>query len=203
MKHFKIGMIVLMSLLWAGSAVASVDLVTNGDFEILPSPIASGGYAIYPGLEGWKLVSGTGIEVQYNHSSQTGNPTYYVELDSNSNSAMKQSVYNLQSGQMYTLSFDYYNRINKPEYTSDINVKFGSLDYTTKWYNQAWTTLSKTFMYSGGVMADLIFTAVGSSNTYGGYIDNVSLRAVPVPGAALLLGSALIGIVGMRKKFMA
>jgi hypothetical protein len=203
MKHFKIGVIVLVALLWAGSAVASVNLVTNGDFEILPSPISPGGYKIYQELEGWKLVTGTGIEVQSGHSSQSGNPTHYVELDSYSNSAMKQRIYNLQSGQTYTLSFEYFNRTNNPQYTSDINVKFGNIDYTTAWYNQAWTTLSMTFLYSGSVMADLIFTAVGSSNSYGGYIDNVSLRTVPVPGAALLLGSALIGIVGMRKKFMA
>jgi hypothetical protein len=50
------------------------------------------------------------------------------------------------------------------------------------------------------------FIAVGAnegptSSSYQIYIDDIKLSAVPIPGALWLLGSGLIGIVGIRRKF--
>ena len=41
------------------------------------------------------------------------------------------------------------------------------------------------------------FLAVGTSDSLGGYIDDVKLTAVPVPAAAYLFGSALLGMMGI------
>lgn len=43
----------------------------------------------------------------------------------------------------------------------------------------------------------LTFTATSTGSQL--FIDNVALSQVPVPGAAILLGSALLGLVGIRR----
>lgn len=49
---------------------------------------------------------------------------------------------------------------------------------------------------------ELIFSGIGTSNSYGGSLDNVAVTAVPEPEtyAMLLAGLGLIGTIARRRK---
>ena len=46
----------------------------------------------------------------------------------------------------------------------------------------------------------LMFAATGYSNSLGGFVDNVSLTAVPEPGTLALFGLGLMGLVLARRQ---
>lgn len=201
MKTLNFVVVLAIVLLCACSAYASVsdNLVVNSNFNDGSGGLTIGQWSNYASLPGWTSTGGAGIEVQFETVAKgTGK---YVELDTTKNSNMQQTINGLNAGSQYTLTFDYYNRRNDPVNTSDIEVYMGDkLLLKTDWYAQAWTTFSKTFTYSSDYSNVLTFLAVGKSDSYGGFVDNVSMQPVPIPGAALLLGSAILGLVGIRRR---
>jgi hypothetical protein len=63
----------------------------------------------------------------------------------------------------------------------------------------AWTTITQNFTVAGGSY-NLLFSASGTSNSYGGLVDNVQLNAVPLPASSLLLLAGLGGLAAMRRR---
>ena len=51
-----------------------------------------------------------------------------------------------------------------------------------------------------GTRTMLEFKVIGTSESFGGSLDTVSVSAVPIPAAALLFAPALIGFMGLRRK---
>lgn len=201
--------VVVMLVLLLGLAVnaQAANLLTNGDFQATPSALGSGSWTIYSGtFPGWTLAdSSHQIEIQ--HGMFGGNnPSKYAELDAHNNNVLSQSV-NLVHGASYLLSYDYFNRTGSS--SSSMSVLIGSLSnpvYSTS--NSAvtsqWVTYTDSFVYSGPT-GSAIFSLVGTgqSDSYGALVDNVSLTQTsktPIPGAALLLGSGLVGLAGWRKR---
>ena len=62
--------------------------------------------------------------------------------------------------------------------------------------NMGWVEES-FFFTAGGPATTLTFTS-GDSTGYGPALDNVSV--IPLPPSVLLLGSGLLGLVGLRRK---
>lgn len=54
-----------------------------------------------------------------------------------------------------------------------------------------------TLSWAGIFVESIVFT-VPTSTTF--YIDNVAITSTPIPGAAILLGSGLLGLVGLRRR---
>lgn len=189
------------AVLGASGLANAATLVTNGSFE--DAGISSGSWAILDSIPGW---SGTnGIEVRSNAvgSAQDGNN--FAELDTKSNSSIFQTISTVL-GQVYDLTFWYSPRIGQPATTNGIEAWWGNTLLTTPAITASgigstsnnWT--SYTFSVVGTGSDVLKFSAVGTSDTFGGNIDNVSLSAVPLPGAALLFGSALLGFMGFSNR---
>lgn len=193
MKKLIVG-VSLMAL--AGFANAS-SLVVNGSFENPDQP--SGTWGTYPSILGW--TSTNGIEIRDNHTGQASHGTQFVELDTNRNSTMSQTIATL-AGQHYSLTWDYSPRIGQPSSTNGISVFWNNVLLSTitatGGSTNLWTSLTALVVGTGNDV--LKFAAIGTSDSLGGNLDNVGLNAVPLPAAAWLFGSALIGFGALRRK---
>lgn len=183
----------------AFSNMANANLVQNGSFEA--TSILNGSWSVHNSLPNWSTVSGAGIELRNNVVGQASDGVKFVELDSHNNSAMQQTI-NTVLGQSYQLLFDYSPRINQAANTNGISVFWNGLllnDITANGGSaNFWST--QKFWVTGTGKDVLKFAATGKSDSLGGNIDNVQLNAVPLPAAAWLFGSALLGFVSLSNR---
>lgn len=158
-------------------------------------------------INGWTTTSGSGIEVQSNRTLDTidaQDGTHYVELDSNSNSSMAQTL-SLGVGK-YLLSFWYSPRTSDPA-TNGIEYAIGTIA-GGKVKNGVpvganvgtWIQIKTLFDVVKAGNYKLQFAAVGTNDTYGGLIDNVSVAPVPLPAAGFGLMAALGGLAAVRRR---
>lgn len=211
-----------------GSAQATT--VINGGFEdtstnptgTFGDPLSSlaggtgnGSWDVYTSIPGWTTSSGAGIEIQTNNTlgsinAHSGN--HYVELDSHgrySNSTMQQ-VLNLAAGQ-YRLSFYYSPRTGT---AASNGIAYSITDFLSNTLVSdsitgpgngtsvgTWTLVTALFTVKpNGSPVTLKFGAIGTEDTYGGLIDDVSVSAVPLPPTAILLGTALFGAAAVSRR---
>ena len=193
--------------LTAGTASAAI--VQNGSFEDNAGYNNGNTWGTYDSIPGWTAVPGQKIEIQDNNTispspdidAQDGD--WYVELDSDFNSGMYQDVTFANAGK-YVLSFWYTPHTseigdNRIDY-SLAGLATGTVDGQ---YYEPWKqVISDVFEVVAGQTVRLSFNAGGTSNSLGGFIDNVSIAPVPLPAAGLLLmgGLAGLGAVARRRR---
>ena len=182
---------------------ANADLIVNGGFE--DPDIPTGSFAIFGiGITGWYVTSGSGIEIQDNIAGSPFEGDQLVELDSFSNSGMAQDV-GTSSSALYELIFAFSARPNIPETSNGIDIFWdGSLlDSITAsglgLSDTSWTVFSYLVTATTDLSV-LEFRATGTSDSLGGYLDGVSLVAVPEPGTLALLGIGLAGLGLTRRR---
>lgn len=184
-----------------GSAHA-VNLVVDGGFEDVKQ--APGTWSVYSSINGWSS-SGAGIEVRDGVAGNAFEGSNYVELDSNSNSAMAQTIKTV-AGSLYTLSFEYSAREGVAAASNPISVAWnGNLLGTAALdgigqHGNVWHLYSFSVLGTGSDV--LQFAATGTSDSVGGSLDAVSVSAVPEPSTAVLMvgGLAVIGLsLGRRR----
>ena len=216
----------IAALLAAGTALAApavqANLLLNGSFEqapagngdthgnsfaSLPAGTGNASWDTWTSLPGWAAVQPNGaIEIQTKNTvgvtPQDGQ--YYVELDSHptarANSSMTQK-FNAGGG-TGTLSY-YYRPRTSTSGENGIRVYLNDLLVSTADGPPAppfgvWTLITIANLALEDGANELRFEAFGTNATYGGFIDNVVLT--PIPGAALLFGSALAGLAWARRR---
>lgn len=201
-----VALAVTLALVLPGAAAAAT--VINGGFEAdagraqdgqffstMAGSSGNNSWSVFSTLPGWTRVAGTGVEVQTARTLNTIDPhggSHYVELDGNNNSALQQML-TLGAGR-YLLSFWYSPRDSRTA-SNGIAYSVGSLvsgsitgpapatGTTPLTRVGLWTEVTALFDVSTSGSYALSFAATGTSNGYGGFIDDVSLTAVPLPAA--------------------
>jgi len=216
----------LFSLALAGGAGAA-PLLINGDFETMgPGPFVdiSGtnkpnlealnldNWGVYDKIPGWETDAGArGIEVQRNTVVNAHSGTNYVELESHpgnsSISAFSQTFTPIVTAQ-HLLTF-YYTPRSDPQGGNLVNATLDGNTVATANgpppVSGDWVLVSVLLgVLSANVDYTLGFNAFGTNpdNTLGGFIDTVSVSAVPIPAALPLFagGLGLLGLLGWRRK---
>ena len=176
----------------------------------------------------WDLIDGAGIEIQRSQGPghvQAFDGDQYVELDSDrrrggqidnfaTNSAMAANV-DFVAGQTYEISFAYRPRTS--QFWNDNGINLFALEYdgVTPSNQQHligisestltlsdWTIVSVIYTAAQDINA-IAFQATGITNTFGGFIDAVSvtqLTQVPVPAALPLFGAGLASLAWARRR---
>jgi predicted ribosomally synthesized peptide with SipW-like signal peptide len=163
------------------------DLIQNGSFE--DPALGNGQWQIYPtGITGWTVESGPGIEVQRNAAGAPHSGNQHVELDSTASTVMSQTILTTP-GQKYRLTFWYSPRPNRPAGDNiigfEVEVVSGSETILAGQVGvgQAgggttnWTKYTYDFIAVDG-STKILFSDDGTSNTFGGYLDTVSVRTL-------------------------
>ena len=183
-------------------ASAATNLVVNGSFET--DIQGNNSWNIYPNLTGWIGGNG-GIELRHNVAGAAYDGVNYVELDTNFNSSMNQNI-GTTLGQQYTLNFAYSPREGVPSSSNGIEVFWNNVSqgvFTgTGLSGNVWAIETLT-VTGAATLSSLTFTAVGTSDSYGGSLDAVSLTAaVPEPEtyALMLAGLGAVGFVSRRRR---
>ena len=195
MKFTKILAAASLSLLAMGAQAQ----VVNGSFEENAQP--AGTWAIYSELVGWKGLSN--IELRNDVAGKAQHGVNYVELDTTTNMSMKQTI--TGSG-LYQLSFWYSAREGRAAGDNGLDFTFGSLtgsllgNVAGAASGNVWQQYTGLVTLNGAT--DLIFSAAGTSNSYGASLDNIVVTAVPEVEtyAMMLAGLGLMGTIVRRRK---
>lgn len=180
-------------------AQAATNLVANGSFEA--DTQAAGTWNFYANLTDWTGVNN--IELRNNVAGTAQNGVNFVELDTDRNNSMKQSI--AASSGDYLLSFWYSARPGVGAGSNGLSYSFGALagnvlTATSGGAANVWQHYVGKVHLTGAT--DLNFGAIQTSDALGGSLDNVSVSAVPEPEAfaMLMAGLALVGTVLRRRK---
>ncbi|PHQ68633.1 MAG: hypothetical protein COB93_10195 [Sneathiella sp.] len=204
-----------LSAFMAAPGVAATNYIVNGGFEDGVG-MGNNSWGVYDAIPGWATTMGRGIEVQ--NGNNIGGATPYeglrkVELDSHNRSGTGSSNDNTNSGMQqkltlgagtYEFSFAYLGRTND-ENTNGIGYSLmnGILnDAVTGQRTDGWVVLSHLFTLDAITDIFVNFWAKGTEDTYGGYLDDVRISAVPLPAALPLYGAglAVMGLIGWQRK---
>lgn len=174
---------------------AQANLIVNGGFE--DPAISDGSFAIFAAIPGW---IGPGIEIQRNIAGSPFEGQQFVELDSNSNSGMSQPVATTVSAS-YLLSFAYSPRPGVGGTSNEIQLWIDGVLRDSFTGNGIGVTDWAVRSYSviGDGLTLIEFRAAGTSDSFGGYLDDVRLT-VPEPGTLALGGLALTALALLRRR---
>ncbi len=197
-----------IAVLGLGAATAAnANLVTNGDFEA--PVVARTSFIQVAAIPGW--TGAPNIEIQNHAAGSPFSGSNLVELDTTGNSAMFQDIPTV-SGLTYTVTFAYSARPGIAASSTGINFLWNNAlvqniaQSGVGLADTAWTVFSFNLLATGAT-SRIGFAATGTSDSYGGYLDNVTANAlvgttaVPEPGTVTLLGAGLlVAALGARRR---
>jgi hypothetical protein len=200
-------------LLLSGSFVSShAALIWSQDFQ---SALSNGNLYTQPGdnfSEKWPVTD-------YYIGSVTltgwtfGGEAYLAKNDSTGDQAilLNESPHGMMSvpisgvvtaGTSYLLTFDHWgdNRPNQAGYNFEVYVNDSLLTTITRNFSMTGSGETKSILFTAPTNDVILKFLDSSTGQASPIIDNIKISTVPLPPAAWLLGTGLIGLVGLRRR---
>jgi len=191
------------AIAFTAAVPAHANLLLDGGFE--QPALSRGSFTTVTSMPGW--IGAPTIEVQNHVAGSPFEGNQFVELDTDANSSMYQDIATI-AGVGYKIHFEYSPRPGVSALSNGISASWGNTLYAMVALNglglndTAWTGYDFT-AYATGPSSRLMFSAFGTSDSLGGYLDNVSVTAVPEPGSLQIFGLGLVilaTIAGTRRR---
>ncbi len=195
------------------SVPANAILITNGSFEE-PVVIDHGGdWQLFDSINGWSNANQTEIQSNLLFGPAAAG-SQYAELDSNTGDGNEwlAQTFDTVIGQEYELSFAFSPRENVSEnilWAGAISYEGGAHWLAFNSYSASGLGLDGTdwTYYTIPFVADFTSSTIafkdgGADDSYGTFLDDVSVSPVPEPSTMVLIGLGLIGLGVTRKRFI-
>ena len=208
-KQVFINLIIGSILTTLFAASANANLIKNGGFEEDPTGSAYGGgsgwnYYDPNDVPGW---DGSNLELWGTLGIDAYEGDYHAELNSHGQSQNDgawsiSQTFDTVAGQSYDLFFAYGARLaNASGSAESFSVAVDGLYYVLADHVVGdWSTYSNSFIADGNT-ATLTFSSIDQHSwTYGNFLDDIRVSAVPEPGALALLVLGCDGLGATRKK---
>jgi len=191
-----------LAMVMSASSLAAFQAVPNGDFE-------SGGadWALeYAGGGAFSFETTGGNGGGYLQMDNTSAVWGSVAISTDDPAGSTLDVFNVTAGNSYNFQWDQLSTNGglgiKVESWSDTGVISDSGDISRTNTGTGWETHNADYTIASGATR-LKVVLLGINNSISGYdnvgITNGDVSAVPVPAAAWLFGSALAGLVAVRR----
>ncbi len=195
------------AIAFGSAAHATTNLVADGDFST-PATLSNGSWGQYSSpVTGWTDATDS-IEIGLSTTYGLGcvnSACRSMEVNDNGFDTVSQTVSGLVVGQSYNIFYDYGGRPGGG--VQELDVSFGGSLLTTNTGSLgAWT--NEHFIVTATATSEILqFQSVNTASlgglpSYGNEITNVSVSAVPEPGAwaLLLAGFGGLALLGARRR---
>jgi len=197
------------------AATNAAPIVTNGSFENGLTGWTQSGFGATPGIGVTVVTTGGTNTTGYgdNVPSYAGTHAAYF-VDDNAMQSLSQRV-TLTAGVLYKLSFALFATIsgNQNPYGFELIDSIGSMInfqgnnsiVGTQVPVGVWTTYDYTFtvpITSNLYLLDFTFLS-GATPAKDVLLDAVSITAAPIPAGIALMGTGLLGLLGLRRRWSA